>query len=726
MKHAWIIACAMAVCSTVAAQSPNETGPDGGPAGLDAGPGGALVLPGELTSLERTLGGSRRAVIVGVGRYPALARSVTAARERARGLAGALLELGYTVELVSGPRASQDAVISALEGAARTVGDVGGTLIFGFGGHCLVDGQGRGFLVLANWRPLTGEGLVPFAELGRWLVEELSPSGSQGVAILDCGGLEGAASHGLSGLSGLRRSDDAALTQPAALSEALRGGAADDEGIVRLSGLAELEGWALLGDGLSGALPLAVLDQEPAIGAAGYELSIETEPADARVRIATQVIDYAPGMRLAPGRYLIEVTRPDGQVWQRTVDLDGDLSLFVSLGGSVAGAAGAEDGVLTRSIGMDQTRDARLQGGEAIWSAAFEAGARPVIRVSSEEFDTVLELLAPDGTLLASDDDGGGGTNSQLRPGSLAEGGRYSVVVRSYGEDGGGRYRLSVTAAGEEGGFFRLSDEALAERAAAGEPAPMGIGVARGRLEDGRLLLDFPSAPALEVGPEALTPVSDADYRDALRGQFNPGERVRRVRGDVAEWFAPGVEGTAFGLTLEDPGVAFVQWDGRVETTCDYPAAALGTSRPPAAPIAGDCPPLAHIMRVAPGGERVLAYGDMVEAQLVERWVDSWSFAGQAGDRVRIRVPESSIDTVARLIGPDGEALAFDDDSGGDANPLIDEVPLTTTGIHHVQVRAYDPVTSGRYTLSIVRLAPASAELGGGARQRGQAGLSGR
>lgn len=67
------------------------------------------------------------------------------------------------------------------------------------------------------------------------------------------------------------------------------------------------------------------------------------------------------------------------------------------------------------------------------------------IDLLSEEFDTVITLIATDGSTVAENDDGpDGGTNSLLFA-RITEAGEYIVRVSAFGETGGGDFSLKVT-----------------------------------------------------------------------------------------------------------------------------------------------------------------------------------------------------------------------------------------------------------------------------------------
>src|SRR3712207_6774167 len=57
--------------------------------------------------------------------------------------------------------------------------------------------------------------------------------------------------------------------------------------------------------------------------------------------------------------------------------------------------------------------------------------------------DPLIELLAPDGLLLARDDDSGGGLNAFVQ-GVLPQDGTYTVTIRTAREDCGGEYTLML------------------------------------------------------------------------------------------------------------------------------------------------------------------------------------------------------------------------------------------------------------------------------------------
>jgi len=81
---------------------------------------------------------------------------------------------------------------------------------------------------------------------------------------------------------------------------------------------------------------------------------------------------------------------------------------------------------------------------QELYRLTAQRGERVRINLSSSDFDTLVTLQMPDGTMLSNDDHGEEtGTNSRLET-VLAEGGDYLIGVTSYGEGETGRYQLAL------------------------------------------------------------------------------------------------------------------------------------------------------------------------------------------------------------------------------------------------------------------------------------------
>ncbi|MDR9401944.1 MAG: PPC domain-containing protein [Halothece sp. Uz-M2-17] len=75
----------------------------------------------------------------------------------------------------------------------------------------------------------------------------------------------------------------------------------------------------------------------------------------------------------------------------------------------------------------------------------LQKGDQVSIDVKSEDFDSIVLLIASDGTTVAENDDGPDGTTNSLLFTRITESGRYIIRVRAFGKTGGGRFTLKLT-----------------------------------------------------------------------------------------------------------------------------------------------------------------------------------------------------------------------------------------------------------------------------------------
>ncbi|MBD2566357.1 PPC domain-containing protein [Anabaena lutea] len=86
------------------------------------------------------------------------------------------------------------------------------------------------------------------------------------------------------------------------------------------------------------------------------------------------------------------------------------------------------------------------QGGFARdYTVKLNKGDNLAIDLSSENFDGMITLLAPDGSTVGENDDGPDGTSNSLLFTRITENGNYIIRVRSFGETGVGEFKLKVT-----------------------------------------------------------------------------------------------------------------------------------------------------------------------------------------------------------------------------------------------------------------------------------------
>ena len=86
------------------------------------------------------------------------------------------------------------------------------------------------------------------------------------------------------------------------------------------------------------------------------------------------------------------------------------------------------------------------QGGFARdYVVQLQAGNQITVDVSSTSFDSIVHLIATDGTTIAENDDGPDGSTNSLLFTRIAKAGAYIIRVRSFGEAAGGNFTLKVT-----------------------------------------------------------------------------------------------------------------------------------------------------------------------------------------------------------------------------------------------------------------------------------------
>lgn len=79
------------------------------------------------------------------------------------------------------------------------------------------------------------------------------------------------------------------------------------------------------------------------------------------------------------------------------------------------------------------------------YQITLEEGDQISVDLRSDNFDTVVLLIASDGTKVAENDDGPEGSTNSLLFTRITESGRYIIRVRAFGKTGGGDFTLKLT-----------------------------------------------------------------------------------------------------------------------------------------------------------------------------------------------------------------------------------------------------------------------------------------
>lgn len=79
------------------------------------------------------------------------------------------------------------------------------------------------------------------------------------------------------------------------------------------------------------------------------------------------------------------------------------------------------------------------------YSVELKENDRIAIDLLSEDFDTIVMLIAEDGSTIAENDDGPDGTTNSLLFARVLETGKYIIRVQAFGETSGGKFTLKLT-----------------------------------------------------------------------------------------------------------------------------------------------------------------------------------------------------------------------------------------------------------------------------------------
>lgn len=75
----------------------------------------------------------------------------------------------------------------------------------------------------------------------------------------------------------------------------------------------------------------------------------------------------------------------------------------------------------------------------------LQKGDQVTIDLTSDNFDSMVMLIAGDGAKIAENDDGPDGTTNSLLFSRINESGKFIVRVRAYGDTSGGNFTLKLT-----------------------------------------------------------------------------------------------------------------------------------------------------------------------------------------------------------------------------------------------------------------------------------------
>jgi plastocyanin len=379
-----------------------------------------------------------------------------------------------------------------------------------------------------------------------------------------------------------------------------------------------------------------------------------------------------------------------------TVPADGEYIVRAApLGGTQTGpyTVGISEGpppMSVRAIDFGDTVEGELSdddgqngGGRIADAYTFQgrAGQRVIVTMSSDDFDTYLDLYAGEGDgryIVDSDDDGAGeGTNSRLSH-TLTEDGLYTIEARGFSEDGRGDYELTLTEAAPDP-----------------EPTPLAYGTTiEGEISDG--------------DPR------DDDNRgfDAFRISGQEGNRIQIIMrsGDFDTFLQIGSpEGDFYALASDDDGLG----EG-TDSRLNFILPSTGDFILRAGPLFTDADGLYSLELIdrgpqpAPGSIIVgaTARGTLSEDDAIAEdgsFYDAYRISVKAGDKLRLTMVSNEFDAYLD-IGRDEDggwiSVASDDDSLSDTHAKLDW-SVDEDGDYVIRARSFAPGQSGAYALTI-------------------------
>ncbi len=361
------------------------------------------------------------------------------------------------------------------------------------------------------------------------------------------------------------------------------------------------------------------------------------------------------------------------------------------------------------------------------YSFTGSAGSIITLRMDaiSGNLDTLLYLLDPNGTVVASNDDALDTvevTDSEIANQTLVSDGLYTVVATRYGQQYGGtegEYTLTFT-----GGEFEVP------------PALAGLDLPGGSIEvsllwntnaDLQLLVRDPAGasvyddiPQINSGG-VLAEDGNVNCVDTTTSPVSyiywPPDRLPPGTYEVAVWYQNTCNDTTpvtFSLTVRVNGQVIISTTAQPSPGQTYLTNfTVDVNGFGSAGRGGFIDGVSMLdLGQALAGAIPIGYGDTVSGTInqANKFV-LYTFEGEAGDQVRIgmQATAGTLDTTLFLLSPDGAQLAMNDDAvvNETTDSLIDTFTLPADGTYTIVATHYGLLyggTSGTYNLSLTRL----------------------
>lgn len=303
---------------------------------------------------------------------------------------------------------------------------------------------------------------------------------------------------------------------------------------------------------------------------------------------------------------------------------------------------------------------------------------------TSGNLDPLLDLATADGRVLVSNDDdplAEGTLDAGIINYTVLETGVYLIVATHFGREAGdteGSYVLSVTQTPPEELGARPEEARLIDYGAAVEGAvddDVPVRYYRFDARRGDVITVTLSAESSNLNP--VVKLADANLVEIIENDDGGGG----VDARIAAYTVP-VDGTYYLLATR-----YREAEG--QTTGTYTLQLNG--RP----------------GVVGGQALEIAYGAEVSGLIEDgHSLEEYVFFGQQGDVIQIVMERASdnLDALVTLYDSDRKQIAFDDDSGGDQNALIERFVLPRDDMYILVASRYERdlgTTSGAYILKL-------------------------
>ncbi|MGE0740107.1 MAG: pre-peptidase C-terminal domain-containing protein [Hyphomonadaceae bacterium] len=334
--------------------------------------------------------------------------------------------------------------------------------------------------------------------------------------------------------------------------------------------------------------------------------------------------------------------------------------------------------------------DATLRSGEFSDAYTFQgrAGQRVIISLQSNAFDPYIILIGPGGFQQDNDDDPNGGLNSRLDV-TLPADGEYRIGATSFAAGSTGSYTLLV------------QDGSAAPQQAANLTNDGGRALAPEQSQNG----------ALQVGDAQLR---SGEFVDSYRFLGYRGQRVT-IDMQSSQFDTYLILTAPNGEQQDNDDVSEGNVNSRIEVILpeDGEYGVHATSYQPGETgayslnisIADDSGRAIAEAPEAGGGLRLnrttsgrLENGDQTLRS--GEFADTYTFRGQAGQRISVDMSSSEIDSYLIVVSPSGEQQDNDDAGAGIRDSRVD-LTLSESGDYRIVATSYAPGESGGYSLRV-------------------------